>query len=380
MPEAVEEAEEADEAGLEIPDDPDEAMAWLEQLAAQQGAPLDELPTVNVVEEMSTPVTGIEMIDFEPEMEIEAVPEAEAEPDSDVDVELEMALAELSDIEMPEDDDEALAWLAALAGGDTSAEEDVETAVVDEAEDFFEPVHFEEEPEVVQEIDVFEPFDETLDSIETFDYEEETLEASLFDEIEEEPDLFGGGEDEALAEIDSDLEADNLEDALPDWLQFGSIGESSQTDLDWLDSFEETGGDNWLAAEEAVSSSVMQSLPPAAEPEPVVFEPQEPEVDEVEPYEEELPTPVAQTGPLDQNQLESARTAVEIGDMNSALEKYKSLLDAGQDLPLLIAELETEAGKHGTNAGLQRLLGDAYMQNGQLQKAIDTYRQALDNL
>jgi cytochrome c-type biogenesis protein CcmH/NrfG len=66
--------------------------------------------------------------------------------------------------------------------------------------------------------------------------------------------------------------------------------------------------------------------------------------------------------------------------MSTALENYKSLLDAGQDVPLLIAELETETGKHGTNAGLQRLLGDAYMQNGQLQKAIDTYRQALDNL
>jgi cytochrome c-type biogenesis protein CcmH/NrfG len=55
-------------------------------------------------------------------------------------------------------------------------------------------------------------------------------------------------------------------------------------------------------------------------------------------------------------------------------------LDAAQNLPLLIAELETETMKHSTIAGLQRLLGDAYMQNGQLQKAIDTYRQALDNL
>jgi hypothetical protein len=40
----------------EVPEDPDEVMAWLEQLAARQGAPLDELPTVDEVsDEVETP-------------------------------------------------------------------------------------------------------------------------------------------------------------------------------------------------------------------------------------------------------------------------------------------------------------------------------------
>ncbi|MCZ7672052.1 MAG: hypothetical protein M5U34_35460 [Chloroflexi bacterium] len=33
---------EADEFSFDVPEDPDEAMAWLERLAARQGAPLDE--------------------------------------------------------------------------------------------------------------------------------------------------------------------------------------------------------------------------------------------------------------------------------------------------------------------------------------------------
>jgi cytochrome c-type biogenesis protein CcmH/NrfG len=33
-----------------------------------------------------------------------------------------------------------------------------------------------------------------------------------------------------------------------------------------------------------------------------------------------------------------------------------------------------------TSLPFYRLLGDAYMDNGQLQKAVETYRRALDNL
>ena len=124
-------------------------------------------------------------------------------------------------------------------------------------------------------------------------------------------------------------------------------------------------------------------IKPLQEQEPVVFEQTEPEPEEPADLEDDDiygPPPVAPTGPLDKAVLESARTALEIGDYETALDNYKSLLDSAQNLPMLIAELETETVKHTTIAGLQRLLGDAYMQNGQLQKAIDTYRQALDNL
>ena len=43
------------DALLEMPDDPDAAMAWLEQLAARQGAPLEELPSITEASTFETP-------------------------------------------------------------------------------------------------------------------------------------------------------------------------------------------------------------------------------------------------------------------------------------------------------------------------------------
>jgi tetratricopeptide (TPR) repeat protein len=83
---------------------------------------------------------------------------------------------------------------------------------------------------------------------------------------------------------------------------------------------------------------------------------------------------------MDRQQLESARSALEVGDYDDALDRYNALLNSGQGLSLLISDLETASTRYTNNAPLRRLLGDAYMRNGQLQKAIDTYRQALDQL
>jgi hypothetical protein len=90
-----------------IPDDPEEAMAWLERLAARQGAALDELPSLKDADEMTlarlTAVPPSPDTLPEPEPEI-ASPPAMFEPDT--------AVAEL---DMPENIDDALAWLERLA-------------------------------------------------------------------------------------------------------------------------------------------------------------------------------------------------------------------------------------------------------------------------
>ncbi len=56
LPEVDEPAAEA----IDVPDDPDEAMAWLEQLAADQGASLDELPTITGDEEPAATIESLE--------------------------------------------------------------------------------------------------------------------------------------------------------------------------------------------------------------------------------------------------------------------------------------------------------------------------------
>src|SRR5690606_14043066 len=67
-----------------IPDDPDAAMAWLEQLAARQGAPLDELPTVSEVsDDVAMPdwMTR-DLEEFEREMQEAEAAEARAQAEA----------------------------------------------------------------------------------------------------------------------------------------------------------------------------------------------------------------------------------------------------------------------------------------------------------
>jgi hypothetical protein len=70
----------------DVPEDPDEAMAWLERLAADQGANLDELPTLSAARSTADDTMEYPALDM-------------AEMESDV----------------PDDPDEAMAWLERLA-------------------------------------------------------------------------------------------------------------------------------------------------------------------------------------------------------------------------------------------------------------------------
>jgi hypothetical protein len=81
--------ESSSEADMDqVPDDPDEAIAWLERLAAKQGAPAEELPTV---------------------------PSSFPEGDDLLDTDDGLDFAEIDAGEIPEDPDEAMAWLEMLA-------------------------------------------------------------------------------------------------------------------------------------------------------------------------------------------------------------------------------------------------------------------------
>jgi hypothetical protein len=85
---------EVDQPVVEVPDDPEEAMAWLEQLAANQGASLDELPSLS---------------------EMRVKKELEPEPESIETFEPESDAFSAYDSDVPEDSDDAMAWLEELA-------------------------------------------------------------------------------------------------------------------------------------------------------------------------------------------------------------------------------------------------------------------------
>jgi uncharacterized protein HemY len=78
--------------------------------------------------------------------------------------------------------------------------------------------------------------------------------------------------------------------------------------------------------------------------------------------------------------LREARSAMNSGDHERALRHYGELMESGANLSVLIGDLETAAGRYSRQPLITRLLGDAYMRNGQLQKALDMYRRALDQM
>jgi hypothetical protein len=193
---------------------------------------------------------------------------------------------------------------------------------------------------------------------------------------------------EETAEVSESIEFDEtLADSLPDWLEFdGEERLSGHTD--WLRSLPEPDVAGWLEAEEEVmASNIFDEIPVPVEPErPSSYsaniedlampEPgeEEPEV-ESEPGEERS----ASTSSSNTGVLNMARQALAKGQYDQAMDRYRSLVEEGQGLGALIADLETATEEHRQPL-LRRLLGDAYVRNGQLQRALETYRIALDDL
>ncbi len=90
--------------------DPDSALAWLEQLAADEGAPLEELTTIQArdIEQTVSPELDEQPPEI-PDWLKEELTGQEAEGVA------EMATAEAEDIQIPTDPEEAMAWLEQLA-------------------------------------------------------------------------------------------------------------------------------------------------------------------------------------------------------------------------------------------------------------------------
>ncbi|MBP8056317.1 MAG: hypothetical protein KA314_10770, partial [Chloroflexi bacterium] len=178
-----------------------------------------------------------------------------------------------------------------------------------------------------------------------------------------------------------ELTSGDVAESLPDWLSLDAIG-SEETPLSWL-----TGRDmdatGWLQSEEAmVDIEPVVDLPFLASTEPIRDEapPHEPEpmftsgATETMEFQANLDTGV------DDNQLAAARQFLQARKYDEALTRYSGLLEQGGSASPIITELESVVDSHPAQPLLRRLLGDAYMRNGQLQKALETYRKALDQL
>ncbi len=314
--------------GFDMPDDPDAALAWLEEVS-------DDDLSASVAEPM-TPVFD------EPETEVDASVDAtEAEEPAAEDVDLDADY--LSDV--PEDPDEAMAWLEQLAARQGASLDELPTVS--------------EQPE---EIDAPDLIIEAGEQAET-----------------------------AVSEVDEFPDDEDVEEMLPSWLEADAdddVAMPGQTD--WLTELPEPDVTGWLAAEAEVSGTGSEGTGLLPETGPL-FESVVSDTSPLEPepafeLEDELPL-FSDTDELssskfqiDEEQLDAARSSLSAGEVVAALSAYRELVSRGDGLMMLINELETVATGYPEQRELRRLLGDAYMRNGQLQKALSTYREALDQL
>lgn len=275
-PDAVAAREDSEEDVIAgVPDDPDEAMAWLEQLAARQGAAIEELPSVT---------------------------DADAEP------------------EMPE-------WMA----------EDLEELT---AEPDLEPAETDEEAE---------PDEKTAVSFDTSEIEAK----------------------------DEDIDAE-----LPDWLDEAEPRGRFVGQTDWL-TLPEVDVDTWLSAEEEATMSGTTDEIMLPDTGPLVSRldtaPVEEEIDEDILFE---PVMEPSTGAysVDEAKLKLAQESLAGGHISEAIAQFKELVAEGSGMMSIIAELEQAAEAYPQAPALSQVLGDAYMRNGQLQKALASYRAALDQM
>jgi tetratricopeptide (TPR) repeat protein len=379
--------------------DLDAAFAWLESLAARQGAEPETL-SVPVEERQEQPPAWVEQTAaeaeaspavVEPVAELPAVfeelaPEAPAiEPmlSGEQAVEAEMPKPVPAAPEIPESvipmqepvEEEPLPdWLksmetppaemppAPLAAAGESVSAWLKNVQVPEEET---PGAIPEEP--VAETPV-EPLPEWLQGIETV--AETPIEAPVPTE-------------------------ETTEEELPEWLQEAELAAPEPAGAAPV----EEGLPEWLQGIETTAETVKPEIIPAEEPLPVAEiapEPaaslEQPEVSAEIPAApvEEIPQPVETLAPeekpgeevpatpgVDHSQVfAEAQGNLDEGNMDQALEKYGKLIEAQVYLEEIIRDLQNALYRSPVDVGLHETLGDAFAKSNRLQEALDTYTKA----
>ena len=103
----------------------------------------------------------------------------------------------------------------------------------------------------------------------------------------------------------------------------------------------------------------------------------EAEADEPEPQAEPVPEPAAVPGG---SGLELARSRRANNDLEGSLAAYEALIRNSEALETVVDDLSHLVREHRRNPAVYRVLGDGLMRQGKLQAALDTYREALNQL
>jgi hypothetical protein len=80
----------------------------------------------------------------------------------------------------------------------------------------------------------------------------------------------------------------------------------------------------------------------------------------------------------DSTVLSQAQDALSSGDVAGATQRYRMILESGEGRTELIAALESVVGDGGQEPEILQVLGDAYMEDGQMQKALEVFSRGFD--
>jgi competence ComEA-like helix-hairpin-helix protein len=367
-PEIVEEAE---EAVAQVPSDMDEeaAFAWLESLAAKQGA--EEALLLKPEERREEPPEWIskELTTAATEEELEAEKSTEAEVELEIEVEPSEVVSPLEEI---------------------AKEEIPSVEVEEEAAEEILPVEIEEEaveltPETVTEEEGLlgkEEMDEILAMLEG---------EELSTEIVEKPsEMVEQAESQILEPIEEVPE-------LPEWLSGPTPKDTGE--LEWkpppirldinkasLIEFERLMGVGFRLAQQIINYrdangpfhrvEDLQDVPG--------FDPATLDgirdhlyvITEAETTIEEELTPLFIPTEDIPVEFTEARSTLIDGDLEEALEKYAQLIDAKQHLTRLIEDLQDITDRYPDSLNAWQYLGDAYLRVNQVQEALQAYIKA----
>lgn len=349
-------AETIEESALD--EEEDDGLAWLEGLAAKQGAAEDELITEPTERDEDKP-------DWlkTPEEKVEEAADSLAwldEMAAEVEGEQPQEMTE-EPVRIPEPD---LLAQSFPENGQIS-EQDSPAPVFHEA-----PNTPEEEgvPDWLKELGM-----EAAQATSTAELDQTAL--------DQPPDWL----DELRPSTDeADGSADGQDSEDEDW----GADEDQATDLSKLDWLEELGAPKQVP-ETIANQPISQPQTGAWVPEkqlqqtPEIIEEQEPPAPEpIAEQTEAEPVPQPESSKQQQNQerLEAARMALNSGDLDAALEDYGKLARSRKLLDEIITDLESALRRHDQNITLWQTLGDAYMRGDRLREALDCYTKAEDLL
>ncbi|MBZ0291965.1 MAG: hypothetical protein K8L99_05285, partial [Anaerolineae bacterium] len=210
-----------------------------------------------------------------------------------------------------------------------------------------------------------------------------------------------GSQNDELQEVDlepeTELEAGELEPAVPDWLNLEEAEVEPAEVPDWLSAevtVSETGAaptgtdvPEWLQdADVSIDSGdIPDWLRETVEEEQAEATPA-PEiaatVETPAPAPEVAsPAPVPVTAAIDvEATLAQARKQINENNLDGGLIEYESIIRANKALDAVVSDLTKLIDEHDDNPAVYRVLGDGYMRQGKLQSALDTYRKALNQL